>query len=117
MPSSSSKRQRNEQNGIDIDLYHVDHHRANQLKAEADPVGFSYYVASNLVLSADKLQSILEASDVISRLRMIIFLLKESESMRMIACSVCGQNLAPKTELFNVPGAEGIAGAYVNRHG
>jgi hypothetical protein len=80
-------------------------------------VAFSYYVASNLVLSPEELQLLLQADEVVSRLKMMIKILSESEGKTMIACSGCGQNLAPKTELFNVPGAEGIAGAYVNRHG
>lgn len=34
-----------------------------------------------------------------------------------IACRTCGQILSSKANLFNVPGAEGIAGAYVNSYG
>ena len=36
---------------------------------------------------------------------------------KQIACGVCGQGLASKSMLFNVPGAEGMAGAYVNAYG
>lgn len=117
VPSTNYKRFRSNGGKLESSLYHIDGKRAAELNAEIDPVGFSFYVASNLVLSGEVLQSILEADNVITRLKLILAILAEGETKRSIACVVCGQILAPKTELFNVPGADGIAGAYVNRHG
>lgn len=37
--------------------------------AELDPVGFSYFLAANMPISSEDLQSLLEAQDVVDRLR------------------------------------------------
>ena len=36
---------------------------------------------------------------------------------RPICCARCQQRLAKRSSIFTVPGAEGMAGAYVNPHG
>ena len=41
----------------------------------------------------------------------------EEGSNKLLGCSICRQSIARKSDLFNLPGAEGIAGAYVNAHG
>jgi hypothetical protein len=41
----------------------------------------------------------------------------EEGSGKVLACALCRQPLAAKQEVFTVPGAEGVTGAYVNPHG
>jgi hypothetical protein len=41
----------------------------------------------------------------------------EQGTGKVLACAVCGLPLAAKGEVFTVPGAEGVTGAYVNPHG
>jgi hypothetical protein len=36
---------------------------------------------------------------------------------KRVVCAVCKTVLSNQQELFTVPGAEGVAGAYVNPHG
>ena len=36
---------------------------------------------------------------------------------KVLARCVCAQPLAGKQQVFTVPGAEGVTGAYVNPHG
>eukprot|EP01034_Spumella_vulgaris_P026217 gene26217-32758_t len=86
-------------------------------RAERDPVGFSYFLASNLSLSVDRLQKLLEAQDVIDRLRLILTYLRSADSKLSLACERCGGRVALKREVFSLPGAEGVTGAYVNPHG
>lgn len=43
--------------------------------------------------------------------------LMEEGSGKVLACAQCRQPLAGKQEVFTVPGAEGVTGAYVNPHG
>lgn len=37
--------------------------------------------------------------------------------LRNLACGVCGTILARKEDVFSVPGADGMVGAYVNSYG
>lgn len=46
-----------------------DSYYAQLYGAEVDPVGFSYFLAANLPISNECLQSLLEAQDVVDRLR------------------------------------------------
>ena len=41
----------------------------------------------------------------------------ENGSGKVLACGVCELPLASKQQVFSVPGAEGVTGAYVNPHG
>lgn len=41
----------------------------------------------------------------------------EEGTGKVLACGVCRLPLAAKQEVFTVPGAEGVTGAYVNPHG
>jgi ATP-dependent Lon protease len=87
------------------------------LGAEEDPVGFSFYLAANLPNPSSDLQTLLKAEDVIERLKLEINFLTRSKHLKTISCLVCNQVLACKGDIFNVPGAEGCAGAYVNCYG
>eukprot|EP00597_Dinobryon_sp_UTEXLB2267_P011244 CAMPEP_0170131724 /NCGR_PEP_ID=MMETSP0020_2-20130122/23437_1 /TAXON_ID=98059 /ORGANISM="Dinobryon sp., Strain UTEXLB2267" /LENGTH=332 /DNA_ID=CAMNT_0010366891 /DNA_START=1462 /DNA_END=2460 /DNA_ORIENTATION=+ len=83
---------------------------------EMDPVDVSFRICSSLPLQFQHLQQLLEANDVIDRLRLVISLM-ERESRKRLACAECGNPLASQSQIFNFRGAEGIAGAYVNPHG
>ena len=41
----------------------------------------------------------------------------ENGSGKVLACGVCELPLASKQQVFSVPGAEGVTGAYVNPYG
>jgi len=41
----------------------------------------------------------------------------ENGTGKVLACGVCQLPLASKQQVFSVPGAEGVTGAYVNPHG
>jgi hypothetical protein len=41
----------------------------------------------------------------------------EKGIIKRVVCAVCKTVLSNQQELFTVPGAEGVAGAYVNPHG
>jgi hypothetical protein len=43
--------------------------------------------------------------------------LLEKGKHKCLGCATCGQPLVSKDAIFNVPGAEGVTGAYVNAHG
>eukprot|EP00597_Dinobryon_sp_UTEXLB2267_P006614 CAMPEP_0170096480 /NCGR_PEP_ID=MMETSP0019_2-20121128/28617_1 /TAXON_ID=98059 /ORGANISM="Dinobryon sp., Strain UTEXLB2267" /LENGTH=267 /DNA_ID=CAMNT_0010318491 /DNA_START=755 /DNA_END=1559 /DNA_ORIENTATION=+ len=108
---------------------------------EMDPVDVSFRICSSLPLQFQHLQQLLEANDVIDRLRLhtlmnvavvslrremecgyltllkAVISLMERESRKRLACAECGNPLASQSQIFNFRGAEGIAGAYVNPHG
>ena len=73
----SPKRARTQLNDTDIpkipDLYTDREERYGPLSyvygAELDPVGFSYFLAANLPVTTEKLQGLLEAPEVVQRLR------------------------------------------------
>jgi hypothetical protein len=48
------------------------HHRWPTLGAERDPVGFSYFLAANLPLPTEQLLQLLQARDVVDRLRLAV---------------------------------------------
>lgn len=48
--------------------------------------------------------------------RLCIEYLKRN-SQKLLGCDTCGQTLATKQDVFSLPGAEGMVGAYVNPHG
>ena len=100
--------------------------------AELDPVGFSFFLSTNLSVANEDLQRLLEAPDVIDRLRLVSsihYLVKadgtdrlsiqflKDRSQKHLGCSVCRHAIAAKQEVFSLPGAEGMVGAYVNPHG
>eukprot|EP01039_Chlorochromonas_danica_P007792 gene7792-8603_t len=84
--------------------------------AEADPLAFSYFLAGNLPVASAALHSLLRASSATHRLRLAMELLVAGRE-KHLACVRCAQRLASCSALVNVPGAEGVAGAYVNPHG
>lgn len=95
--------------------YNEDH---GKLNAELDPVAFSFSLCANLPIPSSDLQQLLNAFDVIDRLKLAIhYLLRSQQLQSKIGCIVCNQIIANKKDLFNVPGAEGCAGAYVNSYG
>jgi hypothetical protein len=51
-----------------------------------------------------------------NRLRLLLSFLTESATRRL-CCAWCRRPLAAKPAVFNLPGAEGTVGAYVNPHG
>lgn len=52
----------------------------------------------------------------IDKYRHCIEILREARG-KVFACGVCRFRIALSEEVFTVPGADGIAGAYVNPHG
>ena len=82
----------------------------NLLGAELDPVKFSFYLASNLPLCTEDLQTILEADTLVERLLKINSFLHNGR-YKFLACGVCGQQIARKKDIFTVPGAEGMVGS------
>lgn len=84
--------------------------------AEADPLAFSYFLAGNLPVARTVLHGLLRASSATHRLRLAMELLVTLRE-KHLACARCAQRLASCSALINVPGAEGVAGAYVNPHG
>lgn len=88
----------------------------NYLRAEIDPTGFSYFAAVNLPLSTQFKQKLLTCDRVIERLRLLLVYLRKTKR-KPLCCSQCGYVLSLRSSIFTVPGAEGMAGAYVNPHG
>ena len=49
--------------------------------------------------------------------RRLCIRLLEDGAGKVLACAACRLPLAAKQQVFTVPGAEGVTGAYVNPHG
>jgi ATP-dependent Lon protease len=88
----------------------------NQTYRSFNPLVASYYLASNMPLQDRERQQLLESENIIIRLKSLISMLQRY-SNGSIACSYCNQTLASKKQMFKVPGAEGLVGAYVNSMG
>lgn len=85
--------------------------------AIANPLGFSYYLASNLPLCDKDRLSLLCSENTIYRLRLVIAHLQQQGVESQLGCSTCRGPLAWKRDVLTVQGAEGVVGAYVNPHG
>jgi cereblon len=85
--------------------------------AEADPKRFSYYLASHLPLNDRNRLELLRADNTNIRLRRAIEYMRKDTVNGLLACSVCGDKIGRKKDVFSLPGAEGVVGAYVNSHG
>ena len=85
----------------------------------ADPIAFSYWVASNLPsLSLAQKLEIMEIPTATERfvyLQAVIEALQSAEAV--LHCGNCAFPLARSRQVFTLGGAEGTAGAYVNPHG
>lgn len=57
--------------GTTGNILRLDSYHAQLYGAEVDPVGFSYFLAANMPISNERLQSLVEAQDVIDRLRSV----------------------------------------------
>ena len=79
------------------------------LRAEIDPVAFSFYLSSNLPVGNKELQTLLEAEDVIDRLLLIIDMLVQG-GQKYLACGECGQIIAQRKDVFTVPGVSSREG-------
>eukprot|EP01036_Dinobryon_divergens_P025937 gene25938-34536_t len=83
--------------------------------ADSDAMGFSFFLCANLPFHTARLQELLEATDVVHRLRLMLSFLREVGTM--LACGGCGAEIARQEEIFTFRGAEGMVGAYVNAYG
>lgn len=81
-----------------------------------DPSLFSFWMASNLPFSSEEQIHLLESNCVVSRLLFILNYI-EHENGRPLQCGQCSLPVSSFKYLFTVPGSEGTAGAYVNKHG
>jgi hypothetical protein len=81
-----------------------------------DPSLFSFWMASNLPFSSEEQIYLLESNCVVSRLLFILNYI-EHENGRPLQCGRCLLPVSSCKYLFTVPGSEGTAGAYVNKHG
>lgn len=80
-----------------------------------DMTSFSFKVAGRLPVGDIQRCELLSCSTVTSRLRLVYDILKKSN--QQLCCRACGVTIAAKDQVFTVPGADGVVGAYVNPHG
>jgi len=93
----------------------IDGEKARRL---ADPLYFSYWLASNLPLGKDEKLRLLALMSTTERLlRLKEKILKAEEAESVIQCRVCGCPLTRASNMFSVGGAEGSTGNYVNEYG
>jgi hypothetical protein len=84
--------------------------------AELEPSVFSYFLAANLPLSDQDRLQLLRCDNVVQRLRLCIEYIQRNRG-KSLGCAVCKNKLTSIDQVFAVPGAEGVVGAYVNPHG
>lgn len=89
--------------------HHVHHVHAHQ-HVNHHPVHDHAHYDLYLIIYED------DVSCACPHIRKLIQHMKHS-STTPLACSRCGNVLARSEDMLNVPGADGIAGAYVNPHG
>ncbi|RYG61337.1 hypothetical protein EON64_18645, partial [archaeon] len=91
---------------------------AKDTLAAADPVSLSFFLAANLPLSPTTLLSLLSAQTVFERLSLLVRILRKMHAQSsVLGCAACLSPLATISDCFQFPGAEGLAGAYVNSGG
>ncbi|XP_072027425.1 protein cereblon-like [Amphiura filiformis] len=82
-------------------------------KVPANPVDFSYWVASNIPLDDNQRLGLLEINSAVQRLRRILDLLKKCT---ILVCKGCGQHIANKSDVFCMS-LDGPMANYVNPGG
>ncbi|CBN74673.1 conserved unknown protein [Ectocarpus siliculosus] len=85
-------------------------------RGKLDPTLFSFWLAANLPLDDDARQELLMLDSVVMRLRLEIKHLEQSRR-RELCCASCDRGVAWEGDVFTLPGAEGVVGAYVNPTG
>ncbi|CAN0288317.1 unnamed protein product, partial [Hapterophycus canaliculatus] len=85
-------------------------------RGKLDPTLFSFWLAANLPLDDDARQELLMLDSVVMRLRLEVKHLEKSRR-RALCCAGCGMGVAWEGDVFTLPGAEGVVGAYVNPMG
>lgn len=83
----------------------------------ANPVDFSFWLASNLPFSDKQKLDILELSSSIHRLEYIHERMLETEKENKLLRCNCNNPIAQANHIFTVDGADGTTGNYVNRYG
>ncbi|CAM9918512.1 unnamed protein product [Ectocarpus sp. 4 AP-2014] len=90
--------------------------RMPRRRGKLDPTLFSFWLAANLPLDDVARQELLMLDSVVMRLRVEIKHLEESRR-RELCCASCDRGVAWEGDVFTLPGAEGVVGAYVNPTG
>ncbi|CAM9387719.1 unnamed protein product [Pylaiella littoralis] len=85
-------------------------------RGKLDPTLFSFWLAANLPLDDEARQELLMLDSVVMRLRLEVKHLEKSRR-RALCCAGCGTGIAWEGDVFTLPGAEGVVGAYVNPMG
>ena len=96
----------------------VDASNGRFLSSMADPLAFSFWMASNMPLPAYDRLDLLEMDCTVQRLRYILSKVAQQRQLdKPIRCKQCGEPISTISDMFSVGGAEGTTGAYVNEYG